>query len=291
MRLWFQGMASKALMKRRKWPVLRMVLVAFTGSVWCIAGGSWILAVWREVDAQAENVRVEIFLHSDASDSTANNFVLAVRQMPGVESARLVSGDELWNSFAREVGAEDELREIVELPSIVRFTLRSQFVRAPSLALLTAAIERQYPEIVREVVWPREFVAILDSRRSDVTILGFSAAVLSIVMFSIALMYAFRAEIHQAGGDLELGALLGASRTAIATPHFVVGVVAGVLGLVSAWVFGIIVLMNGTLLLPWLRYVDSIDVVLIASSLLVPGLIIAWSLSINAVRRAELKGR
>lgn len=278
-------------MKRRKWPVLRMVLVAFTGSVWCIAGASWILAVWREVDAQAENVRVEIFLHSDASDSTATNFTHTVRQIPGVVSARLVAGDELWNMFAREVGAENELREVVALPSIVRLTLKSDFVRTPSLSLLTSAIERQYPELVREVVWPREFVAMLDSRRSDLTILGLSAAVLSIIMFSIALMYAFLAEIHQAGGDLELGALLGANRAALATPHFVVGVIAGFLGLASAFVFGLVVLMNGTLLLPWLRYVGSTDVALIAATLLVPGLAIAWSLSINAVRRAEVKGR
>lgn len=291
MKLWFQRMAAQALMKRRKGPVLRMVLVAFTGSLWCIAGGSWLLGVWRDVETQAENVSVEIFLHDDASDSISAGFAQSVRQIPGVVSARVVAGDELWNSFAREVGAEDELREVVNLPSVVRIRLTSDFVRATSLALLTSAIEHQYPAMVREVVWPREFVAMLDSRRSDLTVLGLSAVVLSIVMFSIALIYAFRAEIHQSGRDLDLGAMLGAGRVQLATPHFVVGTIACLLGLAGAWALCLIMLTDATLPLPWLRYIGGIDVTRIALVLLVPGLILGWIFSVNAVRKAELKGR
>lgn len=289
--MWFHRSASVALMKRRKGPVLRMVLVAFVAALWCIAGGSWMLATWREIDAQAGNVAVEVYLHLDASDSVTKNFRQSMQQIPHVASARIVTGEDAWQTFSREIGVEDELRQVVDLPSIVKLRLLPDGVRVSSLALLSSAIERQYPDIVREVVWPRDYVSMLDSRRSDVTILGISAALLSIVMFSIALIYAFRAEIHRAGGDLAIGAMLGAGLQSIAAPHFIVGLVSGFFGLTAATIVGIVVVMNAVQRLPWLRFVGLTDVLIISATLIVPGIIISWGQSITAARNAEVRGR
>jgi cell division protein FtsX len=104
-------------------------------------------------------------------------------------------------------------------------------------------------------------------------------------MFLLAILYAFRAELHRAEPDLNVGVLLGASSSFVAMPHVLVSTIAGALGLGIA--AGILALAwpQMTAHASWLATVQPHEVVVMGSVLAVAGLLVCWWQSVSTVSR------
>lgn len=287
MRAWFHRSAGIALLKRRKGPVGRMILVSFASCLWFFAGGSWIVATLRDMDRQASTISIDIFLQPEISDSSG--FVLAstLRLMPDVVQSKYIDESKMWSEFSAEIGVDDELHQIVDMPSVIRISLTPKAVHERDVVMLARAIERQYPETVSEVVWPKQLIKLLDQRRQDVMLLGIVAGVLSFVLFVFALAYAFRAEIHRAGADLYVGVVLGADPSSIAMPHLFVSMVAGAAGLVLAYIATVVAGVYLYERLDWIGLVRDTDLWKMSAFVVVVGSIVCVQQSLFAARRAD----
>lgn len=263
MSLWFHWRAAMQLLKRRKGPVIRMVAVAMIGALWSVVGGSWFLATWRDIDRQASEVRIDFMVRSEADDAAVREAVQDIGELPAVDHARYVRENEVWREFSDEVGADDDLRAVVTLPRFIRVVPLVDACTTNQLTLMTSSLLSRYQEVVHNATWPREYVRVLDARRRDVVVLAIIATALSLVMFVLAVAYAFRAEIHAAGGDLRVGMLLGASRLWTAMPHLLISMIAGAIGVVLS--AGIIAAVANVTLehVPWLARVQAHEVALI----------------------------
>ncbi len=287
MSLWFHVRSAGGLLRRRKGPVVRMVTVAMIGTLWSVVGGSWFLATWRDIDRVAGDVRIDLLVRSEASDSAVREAVEEIRELPSADLVRFVRENEVWREFSNDVGAEEDLRAVVTMPRFIRIIPNSDAATMSQLTLMTSAILTRYGDVVHNATWPREYVRLLDSRRNDVMILAIIAGALSLIMFMLAVAYAFRAEIHAAGDDLRVGAILGASLWWTAMPHILVSLVAGALGLglASALVAG----AAGPVLerVPWFAAVRPDEVMLIVGGLGAVGIIVSLWQSLVIARRAH----
>lgn len=283
MSLWFHAGAAGNLIKRRRGPVMRMVLVAFIGTLWCVAGGVWTLSTLRDIQTETSQVQVDVFLNSETSDRQARAIARGVAAQPSVLRARLVHEEDVWNEFAGLVEVDDDLRTVVTMPRLVRFSPQQRNVSFKAINLTVGGIEAAYRDHIDEVVWPQAYVQMLDARRRDLILLGGASGILSLVMFLLALVYAFRAEIHVAGGDLRVGALLGATTGWIAMPHLIVSALAGATGLVIA--FGAIAGTAEFVVarLPWLAAVRIEELGYMAALLAFLGFVVCWWQSRRAV--------
>lgn len=287
MSLWFHFRSAGQLLQRRKGPVVRMVTVAMIGTLWSVVGGAWFIATWRDIDRQAGDVRIDMLVRSDATDSAVREAVEEIRELPSADLVRFIRENEVWREFSNDVGAEEDLRAVVTMPRFIRIIPHAEAATMPQLSLMTSAILSRYGDVVLNASWPRDYVRLLDSRRNDVMILAIISGALSLIMFMLAVAYAFRAEIHAAGGDLRVGALLGASLWWTAMPHILVSLVAGAigLGLASALIAG----AAGPVLerVPWFAAVRPDEVMLIVGGLGAVGIIVSLWQSIVIARRAH----
>lgn len=287
MTLWFHVAAAGRLLRRRKGAVIRMALTTFVTSLWCIIGGIWALAMWRETTDMAGKAQLELFLHADADASTVESMRTTLERMPAIADVEVVDGDRLWRDLQRDLRLDDVgLTDIVRPPTLIRCTPRADEVRMDRMARLASTMRDAFPAIDR-AVWPMDYVRVIDRRRADILILGSVAGGLSVLMFILAFLYAFRAELHQAGGDLRVGTLLGAAPSFIAMPHMLVSMVAGVLGLgigigalAAAWPWL-------TARAPWLASVQPSEIGLMAGILSGIGLVICWWQSVATAARAS----
>jgi cell division protein FtsX len=291
MSLWFHMRAAGQLLKRRKVQVLRMAAVAMVGTLWCVVGGLWSVATWRDIDRQAAEVRIDLLVRVEATDSAVRVVVRELSELPSVDHVRFVRENEVWREFSGDVGADDDLRAVVSMPRLIRLAPKTTAATTGQLLLMTSSVLSQFGDVVYDVAWPRAYVDVLDARRRDLTVLAIIAGALSLVMFVLAASYAFRAEIHTAGGDLKVGALLGASSAWVAMPHLFVSILAGIAGVVLAGTFVAVGARFAVERLPWVRTVEADEVVLLLAVLALVGLTVSVSQSLLAARSAQrIKG-
>lgn len=290
MSLWFHTAAAGRLLSRRTGPVIRMILVALFGSLWCVIGAVWTIATWRSIQDQARSIQVDVFLRPTASDRDARTLDRAIAQLPSVDHVRLIREQEVWREFSGDVDVDDDLRAVVAMPRIVRFWPRAERASVAELDATSAHLERAFADRVEQVVWSRELAEVVESRRRDLLVLAGVAGSLSVVLFLLALVYAFRAEIHVAGGDLRVGTLLGARAGWIAMPHLIVSAVSGAIGLLLALA---IIAGSAPMVLdqvPWVGVVRMQEIGIIVGALAVPGFLVCWWQSWAAGRAAVRRG-
>ena len=290
MSMWFQITAAGRLLQRRKGPVLRMILVALLGTIWCVVGSVWTLSTFRSIEQQAQTIQVDVFLRPAATDAEARALARTINALPSVDQARFVREQEVWQELSGDIDVDEELRDVVDLPRIVRFWPRAEHATLAELSATTANIERVYADRVDQVVWSRTLAEVVDARRRDLIMLGSIAGGLSIVMFILALIYAFRAEIHVAGGDLRVGTLLGARSMWIAFPHFFVSVISGAIGLLLAIAVIAAVVLYARSYVPWAESIRLEELAMIIGALGSFGLVVSWWQSISAGRKAVRQG-
>ena len=290
MSLWFHMTAAGRLLTRRKGPVLRMVLVALIGTLWCMVGGVWTLATYRSIERQAETIQIDVFLRPSATDREARVLTRTIAALPEVDQARLVREQEVWREFSGDIDVDEALRAVVSMPRIVRFWPKATHASVRALEATTANLEKAYGDRIDQVVWPRNLAEVVELRRQDLLVLGSVAGALSVVMFLFALVYAFRAEIHVAGGDLRVGTLIGARAGWIAMPHLMVSMISGLLGLLLALAIVAVAAQYAPQFVPWVGVVHPNELGIIAGALAVLGFLVCWWQSMAAGRSAIRKG-
>lgn len=290
MSLWFHMTAAGRLLTRRKGPVFRMTLVALIGTLWCMVGGVWTIATYRSIEHQAETIQVDVFLRPSATDREARVLTRNIAMLPAVDQARLVREQESWREFSSDIDVDEALRAVVTMPRIVRFWPKAQHASVAELDALATNLEKAYGDRIDQVVWPRTLADVVEARRRDLLVLGTVAGALSVVMFLLALVYAFRAEIHVAGGDLRVGTLLGARAGWVAMPHLLVSVMSGLLGLLLALAVVAVGAQYAMEFVPWVGVVQVNELGVIAATLAVLGFLVCWWQSMAAGRTAIRKG-
>lgn len=287
MSFWFHRSAAATLLSRRKGAVARMVLTSTAASLWCIVGGIWALAMWRETTQMAGRTQLELFLHADADASAVSNVRNTLERMPAIDRVEVVDGDRLWRELQRDLRLEDTgLTDIVRPPTLIRCTPRVDEVRSDRMTLLASTIRDAHP-VVDRAIWPYDYVRVIERRRTDIMVLGSVAGGLSVLLFILAMLYAFRAELHLAGNDLRIGAVLGATPTFIAMPHILVSMTAGLvgLGLACGAIAGAWPWLSGAA--PWLALVQPWEIASMAGALGVIGSVISWWQSVATAARAS----
>ena len=286
MTVWFHTNAARDLVRRRKGPFVRMILVAFIGSLWCVIGASWTLATWREISNDASAVYIDVLLNDELSEGGARQLNRQVSGIHNVSLSRLIREQEVWSEFTKDIDVDDELRDVVTLPRIVRFSLEPSAVSIQRISSIEAALKRHYDHAIAQIVWSKPYVKSIEARRRDLVLLGSAAGVLSLIMFLYALIYAFRAELNAIGGDLRAGSLLGARASWIAAPHFLVSLFAGMIGIAIAGGLVVGVTPEAVRQLPWLANIQVDEVLIMIGVIVVMGVLVSWIQSIMAAHAA-----
>lgn len=281
MSMWFHRTAAAQLFRRRKGAILRMALTWMAASLWCLLGGIWAIATWRETAEMAMQTRLELFLHANQTAATVNDVARTLRQMPAVASVEIIDGRQLWSDLRRDLRLGDaDLAEIVEPPTMIRVAPAREFVTVAHMELLAKTCKDAFDGVDR-ALWPREYVYAIERRVLDITMLGSAAGLLSLILFALAMLYALRAELHKAGEDLRVGALLGASPTFVAMPHIIVSALAGAIG-VSASALALYLAWPWlTGMAPWLAAVQPTEIIAMVCTLAIAGFVICWWQSVR----------
>lgn len=285
--MWFHLQAAGRLIARRKGPVLRMVVVAFVASTWCIAGAMWALGTWRDADERASMMSIDIVGADDSTGIQTKNLSNIIARKEGVLKAEVVSSDRAWREFSRDMKIVDEsLRAVADLPPFIRVRLEPRFVSTPRVERFVADVRSVSSDKIASITWSRSYVAMVDDVRQTLMMFGGAAGVLTLFLFVVAVSYAFKAEVHRAGSDLRVAELLGAPMRWIAAPHLLVGLLAGATGLVLSSALIIWLHSSTQHLASWIGQVQLYEVGYAAGAVAVVGLAVSWSQSVLAVREA-----
>lgn len=250
--MWFHTMAASRLLFRRKSAVARMLATACIGSLWCVVGVAWILGMLRETDAIASNVQLRVSMRQGVGADTVQMIKRALSQMPAVHNVSFTSGRSAAHEFFHAIDVQDPaLEEIISVPDVLNVTPQRDFCTTQRMQMLERTMRSTYPE-VEHVVWPTDLVLSIERRTNDLFVLGLVVAGMTLIIFALALTYAFRAEIHKADSDLTVGWIMGARSWFIATPHWMVGIVATVLGAALAALCSAIAWQWALPSIPWL---------------------------------------
>ena len=284
MTLWFHLLAARSVLRRQPRAVVRMTLTSMVATLWCLVGGIWAVASWRETQAMASETLMELYVPSDAGSDVVSGLVQTLRAMPSIGSVRVIDGDRILRTFQKDVGIDATLTDMLQPPTVVQCTMDPAFVTMQHMTSTSDACKAAFP-LLTGVHWSQEYVYAIERRRADILVMGSVAAALSAIMFLLAILYAFRAELHRAEPDLNVGVLLGASSSFVAMPHVLVSSVAGALGLGLA--AGVLALAwsQMTVHASWLSAVRPHEVIIMGAFLAVAGLIVCWWQSVSTVSR------
>jgi cell division protein FtsX len=264
-----------------------MIVVAFVASTWCIAGGMWALGTWRDADERASMLSIDVVCEDDSTESHTRKLATMIARKQGVLSSDVISSEQAWREFSRDMKiVDDNLQSVANLPSFVRVRLDPRHVSTHRVERFVAEVRGVSTHKISSIAWSRSYVAMVDDVRQTLMMFGGAAGILSFVLFVVAVSYAFKAEVHRAGSDLRVAELLGAPVRWIAAPHLLVGLIAGVVGLLLS--LSVLVYLQSSMqhLASWIRYVEVQEVGYAAGVLAAIGLGVSWTQSVMAVREA-----
>ncbi|MBU3741640.1 MAG: hypothetical protein FGM24_05070 [Candidatus Kapabacteria bacterium] len=284
MSFWFHVAAARSVLGRRRRPVARMVLTSMAATLWCLVGGIWALATWRETQTMASQTIMELFVPDGVTPDATSQILTTLRAMPAFASVRVVDAETVAQIFQKDIGIDQGLVDIMRPPTIIRCTMRPDAVTVAGMTMTSTACRSAFP-LLSGAYWSRDYVYAIERRRSDIMVMGSVAGLLSVVMFVLAILYAFRAELHQAESDLKVGVLLGASPSFVAMPHVLVSSAAGTAGLAIAGGLLAAAWPQITARASWLTSVQPHEIVMMAATLAVAGLVVCWWQSISTVSR------
>lgn len=285
--MWFHLQAASRLITRRKGPVVRMAIVALVASTWCIAGAVWAIGTWRDADERASAMVIDVVCADDSTGVRARAMAQSIARIPGVAEATVRTSDAVWKEFAADMNISDtDLRAIAELPVMIRVRLAPEYVAHEFVERFANDLRVAWRRNITSITWPRTYVAMVEEHRRTLVIFGGAAGVLSVMLFLVAIAYAFNAEIHRAGSDLRVAELLGAPMRWIAAPHAIVGLLAGACGLVASTLVVLALQSSARHLAPWVGRVTQVEILLAAAALAAIGIANTCLQSLMAVREA-----
>lgn len=289
MTMWFHRTAIGRILRRHPGAMVRMVATATIVALWTLVGTAWLVGAWRDTQAMTSGITVELHWSPSTSDSTLRAAARSLRAMPAWHTVEIRHADAVWADLVRDLDLDgDVLRDVADVPDVIRLRPRPPYGTVRWMTLLTDVIEQRYRD-VDTVVWSTSYVEAVERRSTDIVVLGAAAAVLTLLLLFVVAGYTFRSNLHRAGDDLAIGALVGATPRFLAVPHMVIAWLAGATGLALA---GATVATLWTLYgpeLPWTWRLLPTDIWIAVAVLAAGGVLAGWLQALLAVRHAMRK--
>lgn len=292
MKMWFQWMAYGRLLRFRGRSVIRITLVAFLTTLIVASGYWWGMSVWRDIDRASAQVVMDVFVDEGASEDAIATSMKHLSALPGVRLVQFEDGDRVWASYSERKRIDNEdLSQVVELPHRIRLAMRPIGTSASRMSeteeLATAIVGT---ELVR-VVWSPTQIEQLSFRRQELVFAVAVGASLFFLLLLTSIVYSFRAEVHHAGTDLSVGAVLGAAPSTTAFPHFLVCASAAVIGsgIASLLLFTMRPFVIGRI--HWLDLVTLSEVLCVVLVVMSALIIEGWLLTYAAAHKSARHGK
>jgi len=215
-------------------PVSTTLNVLAIGAALALPVGAYCLLLNLETLSRHISVepQLSVFLAGNAGPADITSLASELKQTHGVQSVRFVSRDEALADLKRGAGMEEVIATLRHnpLPDAFVVTLSG---RDPAIA---DGIERQFKSLPKvahvqaDSVWVRRLDALLRLGRTSVMLLS---ALLCLALVAVT-FNTIRLQILTQQDEIELCALIGATRAYICRPFFYLGSVLGLLGGLAA---------------------------------------------------------
>ena len=292
MKMWFQWTAFGRLLRFRARPVGRITLVAFLTALIVACGFWWGMATWRDIERMRADVTMDVFIDDGASDVAIASNMKQLSALPGVQRAQFDDGERVWATFSERMRiGGDELAQIVELPHRIRLTMRTIGTTASRMSETEALATTIAGSDLIRVVWSPSHIEQLNRRREELTIAVAVGSSLFLLLLMVSIVYSFRAEVHHAGTDLSVGAVLGAAPSTTAFPHFLVCAAAAVVG--SALACLLLAVVRPFILdrVSWLSSVMAMEVLYVVLGVMIALIAEGWLLTYAAAHKSARHGK
>lgn len=212
-----------------------LLAVATIAVVLCLAGSAWLLLgnMATRLDAFGAELTLTAYLDAELGEADQQALLARARALAGVEAVEWVTKAEALARFERMAGSAELLAGLDEnpLPAALELTLAPAARTRESIASLSAELAG-WPgvELAQGQDWIEGYARALDVARSLAAGLGLvlAAAALLIVANTI------RLAIYARRDELDILALVGASRTFVRVPFLLEGTLQGILGGLAA---------------------------------------------------------
>jgi len=183
------------------------------------------------LDRVADDLRVTAYLADGLSDAARATLIDRARELPGVESVTLVTKEEALRRFRAGAGGRSGLLEGLEenpLPASLELGLAAPARSAEGLRRTSAALAALpgVSQVASSQDWVDGYVRAVDLLRAVGAVLGgvLGLAALLIVANTI------RLAVYARRDELEILALVGASRAVVGIPFLLEGALQGTAG-------------------------------------------------------------
>lgn len=194
-----------------------------------------LLLVGQVVLEQARSgLEYRIHLYHPTSPEQIEPFLEWLRRQPLVQEARYISPEEAMEGF-QQVAGEDFVRAMEgfnPFPPTFRVIFRGQSVTSDSVLIFTRRVLEW--EIVKEVDYPRQLLALLEKRASTLQGIGLGLGIILLAVTFLLIFNTVRLAIFARRLEIRTMELVGATRGYIERPFVLVGLFQGVVGALLA---------------------------------------------------------
>jgi cell division transport system permease protein len=195
-------------------------------------------------------VRLTAYLEEGLPPEAGRALAERVGRLEGVERAAWVGKDEALERFRRRLGGEASLLEGLEenpLPASVEVELAASHRSAEGLAAVRAALAgaKGVADVAHGHAWVEGYARAVSLLRAVAAVLGGALALAALLIVTNTI----RLAVYARRDEIEISMLVGATRTFVALPFLLEGLVQGAAGglLALAALFGGFVLFGDAL--------------------------------------------
>ena len=187
------------------------------------------------LDRVADDLTVSAYLSDGLSDAARATLVERARALPGVEAVALVSKEEALRRFHAGAGGRSGLLEGLEenpLPASLELTLSAQGRSAEGLRRVSEAVAALpgVAQVASSQDWVDGYVRAVDLLRGVGAVLGVVLGLAALLIVANTI----RLAVYARRDELEILALVGASRAVVGIPFVLEGALQGTAGGVLA---------------------------------------------------------
>jgi len=214
-------------------PVTSGISVVTIGVTLVLVGAFALLLRNMEelLDQFGDDLRVTAYLESEVSGSTLSELELRVREIPGVEDVEAVSQDEALERFRTSVGSGSALLDGLEvnpLPASLEISLSEDRRSAEGMEAVANAIEGLAG--VESLNSGRDWVEGYLRAVALVKGVGIGLGIILALATLLIVANTIRLGVFARRDELEILALVGASRPFVQTPFLLEGLLQGAAG-------------------------------------------------------------
>ncbi len=194
-----------------------------------------LLFIGQAVLEQARSgLEYRIHLYRPTSPEQIEPFLEWLRRQPLVREARYISPEEAMEGF-QQVAGEDFVRAMEgfnPFPPTFRVVFRGELVTSDSVLVFTRRVLEW--EIVKEVDYPRQLLALLEKRASALQMIGLGLGLILLAVTFLLIFNTVRLAIFARRLEIRTMELVGATRSYIERPFVLVGLFQGIVGALLA---------------------------------------------------------